>query len=347
MDEAQCPRPTRNTECDDHLLLEQFTMAPSNAAVMNSPRDLLRIPQELRDKILGFVIPALETSMLPEEEDENNREFLDDVKLLGWNGDDRVRYQKLARPGNIQTLFINHQLRSETLALIEHLRLPSPRSYRLDIAIVDETDLWATWLYAPVLSRNVDEVVATLRICGTTTRTRCGFSEGCGGPPLIIWSFFNLLERFLKVGPVGRQAEDKDRVIAIQSLVIDIKTPDVPEELLAPMEVEDSSYFSHRDLMHLRKETGIDYVLNPRKLVSFLTDYPGIDAALGMSNTTAKYGGIFYERIGKIKVTLDGVLVKEYDLAERYVRLSRCSPGLEWECLGDQVTPEKHLLMVF
>lgn len=99
-----------------------------------------------------------------------------------------------------------------------------------------------------------------------------------------------------------------DRLISIGKLTIDIRSPDVPEDLLAPLTQVSHGHTSplrHRDLQDLRKKTGIDYVLNPKKLATFLTTYPGIGAALNMDYHTANYGGIFYERIGVIRVTLD------------------------------------------
>jgi len=205
---------------------------------------------------------------------------------------------------------------------MSHLGLPGERSYQLDIMIVEEDYLWPTWLYVPTLTRRVDEVVATIRICGVAADASwSGFSEGCGGPPLITWAFWNLLQCFLKGGPLARDTEN-DIGVSVKSLFIDVRTPDVPVEMIAPMRtvVEGEEYHEclhgrYRGLMDFRQKSGIPYLMNPKKLVAFLVQQ--MDRLLDMSYHTASYGGILYERIGSIKFTLDGELWTEFDLAER------------------------------
>ncbi|PVH76790.1 hypothetical protein DL98DRAFT_657248 [Cadophora sp. DSE1049] len=290
------------------------------ASIVESPRHLLLIPQELRDKILGFALPVMKTAQTSWDNSDGRRKK-DGSNSSFQSGRCKYEDKDMDQPSDIPTLAVSRQLRDETLKLMEHLGLPGKRSYRLDVMLVEEDYLWPTWLYVPSLTRQVDEVVATIRICGIAgANSRSGFSSGCGGPPLITWAFWNLLQCFLAGGPLARDTKD-DIGVSVKSLVIDIRTPDVPAEMVAPettvIEGEKYRHFLHggyRGLVNFRQKTGIPYVMNPKNLIMFLVHE--MDSLLGMSYHTASYGAILYERIGSIKFTLDGELCKEFDLAE-------------------------------
>lgn len=152
---------------------------------------ILEMPRELRDKILTLVV--LSTIVSPPESpeyttDKQDREQqCDDTSCLSWYNSQGVRYQKDTRMKGIPTLQVNRQLRNETLAVINHLKLPGLRSYKLDVMLVNESELWPTWLYVPTSTTRVEEVHATFRIIGPSKKRRSGFSGGDGGPPLSMY----------------------------------------------------------------------------------------------------------------------------------------------------------------
>ncbi|KAH7342516.1 hypothetical protein BKA65DRAFT_293137 [Rhexocercosporidium sp. MPI-PUGE-AT-0058] len=278
---------------------------------------LLQIPRELRDKILSLVV--LSTMVTPPESPDNpgDREELKDVKCNGWFAGCGVFYQKDTQMKGIPTLAINQQLRSETLSIMTLLKLPGLRSYKLDVMIVEDCDLWPTWLYVPTMTTRVEEVRATFRIHGASPRRYCGFSGGDGGPPVIVWSFYNLLERFLQVGPVSRQEKLHDKCIKIKHLVLDFQTPSVPEEMIAPDVPQNR-------LAILRRRSGINYIKNPSSVLAFVSGFlcylsgcsgPGIVS-------------VAYERVGKITLMLDGVVLHER-IASNCIFPDLDAPGLE------------------
>jgi len=59
-------------------------------------------------------------------------------------------------------LFVNKQLRAETLSAIQRL----PKNYLVDLMLVDEMQLWPTWLSIPCLTTAVDKVQANIRMIG-------------------------------------------------------------------------------------------------------------------------------------------------------------------------------------
>ncbi|KAK0120703.1 hypothetical protein ONS96_010906 [Cadophora gregata f. sp. sojae] len=134
--------------------------------------------------------------------------------------------------------------------------------------VVEEDELWPTWLYIPAVTTRVNELVATIRICGLPGENyRYGFCQADGGPPRIIWAFWNLLTCFLNGGPRAREIKH-DVEASIKSLVIDIRTPDVPIEMIAPIEVKIEGepylgYYSYvyKGLQRLREDTGYPYVM--------------------------------------------------------------------------------------
>ena len=81
-------------------------------------------------------------------------------------------------------LLINRQLHIETLAIQQRQQ----SSYVLDVAVVNELELWPTWTLVPFLTRRVDEVYISFRKVTTTklgwTRKTNQWLGGDGTPPL-------------------------------------------------------------------------------------------------------------------------------------------------------------------
>lgn len=268
---------------------------------------LLTIPRELRDKILFF---AITSCFIPPEKPDHaeNRSALNDTATGRYYHGDNIKYLKTPYTITVPSLLVNQQLRRETLAVIALAgKLPDADSYKLDVMIYKGSQLRPTWLYVPKLTRQVNEVYASFRLHGTGGR---GFQQGSGGPPTIAWTFLALLERFLKVGPAGPQTEQRDMRIGIKTLIIDVCTPDVPEEVIAP----EDRY--ERGLPELRTSTRVNYIVNPRFVAKFLADQ--LKWLVMMVGEWAEYGKMLYEGVGLMKVMHDGEVIQEWNLAERY-----------------------------
>jgi hypothetical protein len=133
---------------------------------------------------------------------KNDRTELHDVKYNGWYGGKDI-YYSLSESRNyvLPVLLVNRQLHAEALATLDVL--PTKHCYTLDIMLVDERELWPTWLSVPALTTRVDKVYAAFRIIGTSKGQRSGFTGGDGGLPMITWCFYSILERFFRAGPKG------------------------------------------------------------------------------------------------------------------------------------------------
>lgn len=309
---------------------------------------LLTIPRELRDAILSHLVhTAIDLPAPTAPYDDSTRTELRDWDTRSWLKGRRVKYiGGGSRLDHIPTLIVNRQLRTETLEIIE--KLPNKHSYIMDMMFIDESSIWATWLSVPLITNRVDEVYVNFRNVGIATKE---FNEeyqhdlnsgtsllrgGCGGPPYLTWCLYDLLERFLRYGPVGPRVTKDDKKVSIQKLIINVKTPDLPPELEAPRRVQGSYWRLHE----MRVVDGKYYHHSADYWAHYVASE--LRTLLGMSDHTGQFGKILYERIGKIEVRLDGKFAveedepysKSIDIAERFDKLEwhgeRRSSGYEW-----------------
>lgn len=286
---------------------------------------LLTLPHEILSEIIDLVVSSTRTPPDKPEDYVGNERF-EDTECIGWFGDQLVARDPNPasyRPMGQGLLLTNRQLRTETLASID--RICPGGSYKLDVMIDNEQRLLPMWTFLPNFSRHVDTVTATMRIFGSAEKRMSMFRGGCGGPPLISWSFYNLLERLLKVGPVGKlpAAFSKlDRVITIRTLEIDALTPrglskDVP--LLG-----DDSDLSEEDDPPRRRP-----VKRPEHLIDFLSYMIG--TLCSMESDAAEYGAMLFERVGTVKLKIDGVEKEEYNLGKQ---LASFPPDGPWRAFS-------------
>jgi hypothetical protein len=183
----------------------------------------------------------------------------------------------------------------------------------MDVIIANEAKLWATWLYAPVLTTRVDQVYATIRTMGYPEQRRPIFRGSDGWPPPFTFALYDLIERGVKVGPVGRRTRRNDKKISIKDIVIDVQSPNVSAAKILPGE-----HCTDQETKQYRNEKGPMSLRDAEYIVSDVLR--NLEAVLGMSYHTASWGALIYERIGKIKVLLDGELRKEMGSCKRIGR---------------------------
>ncbi|RYP42899.1 hypothetical protein DL770_011941 [Monosporascus sp. CRB-9-2] len=253
---------------------------------------------------------------------------------------------------------LNRQLHRETKDALE--RIPGRgRSYSLDLMLAREELLWPTWTLLPAYAQHVDSVDVTVRVVGgmrgalptyhKLNRWHSIFSGADGGPPVAVWLFYSVLERFLKAGPVGRTLDPKlgeyrrsgryyseeeitnlgflDRKITVKHLNIDCVSP-ADETVLADPE-------SSRDWWYMRRLPGLVHashteftdiqkhlrgVMRPEWLATYLIR--NIEYLLGMGYHTAEFEAILFERIGDITIKVDGLILEEFRLGERFSALT-------------------------
>ncbi|KAL1983107.1 hypothetical protein VTN96DRAFT_437 [Rasamsonia emersonii] len=300
---------------------------------------LFDIPKELRDYILELALTtdlALPASLATASQDRVT--FLKDISYDAWDyGPKHIKYDhRNQATTSLPLLLVNRRLSAEAKAVLKRLR---KMAYSIDVMYVDDRELWPTWLCVPALfSTRVDHVVATFRAFSTGeiyVGTKSGLFAGDGAPEQIVWCFYGLMEWFLKCGPVGKQqrrrggegSQEKDGGVIAQVLTLDCVTPPDPSTLPAP-EVTYGDWIRPwaRPYLPVRgSKEPPKGVMRPEWLARFIIGK--INMLLDMSYHTAYYGRIMYERIGVIRVCVDGKLEREMNLAERLAKLRKEGPS--------------------
>ena len=107
-----------------------------------------------------------------------------------------------------------------------------------------------------------------------------------------------------------------DRYITIRTLEIDVVSRE-DRSLLAPADAESySAFWAARD--YHRTDDPVDHMLEkqmrPEWFCRWIKDHIG--RMLWLDWGTRQYGEVFYERIGEIKILLDGELQDEFKVGE-------------------------------
>ncbi|KAK7679628.1 hypothetical protein QCA50_017340 [Cerrena zonata] len=314
---------------------------------------LLNVPPEIRHEIIENVLlspfqtPKDITSALSSRQEP----------LQGW--DYREKLFKTWRDGPLHVRFpqdgssfcyisratplllTNKQINEETRTTVMRLR-GQTRIYELDVLVVHEQQFWPTWSFVPVWTQEIDQVDVTFRIFGNLAqiikenrRLWSAFRIGNGSPPSLTWCFYYLLERFLRLGPdVTRSVLDPtspDRKFSVKTLNVNI-TVGEGEVMLG--EEEQGSWRELQDIHHYGYadddgETPPDFqgsrVMRPEWLANFVIEYLHILTSMGYH--TAKYGAILFERVGTIRVSVEGVLLHEIELGSVLDKLNWSNPG--------------------
>ncbi|KAH8703245.1 hypothetical protein BGW36DRAFT_403685 [Talaromyces proteolyticus] len=257
-------------------------------------------------------------------------------------------------PSNcISLLLTNQQLSAETRTVIDRMK---STTYVLDVSVLNDMDLFPTWLSVPYITKRVSTLYADVRLFGHIISEEVARRQvGDGGNLGFHWSFYALLERFLRYGPVGEKKETSGRPkpqfrnltfddydVTVKLLVLNFKSAE-PELSFPPDTVTYQEWISHHFTHFLtrnRFQTDIDlerYTTRPEWPSTFLVSE--IHSILCMSYHTAFYGKELYERIGTIRILVDGDLKHEFDLASMLASLRFTSPS---ETFG-HVSAEKRI----
>ncbi|MCJ1381184.1 hypothetical protein MMC17_004293 [Xylographa soralifera] len=274
---------------------------------------LTDIPPEVRSQIIELVLCSSRAPPSDPATTSQNRIELHDLKYVSWQyGQENNMYEPDGYITNsLSLLLTNRQLWAETQSALRCL--PTKHSYSLDVMFVNERELWPTWLSVPALWTRLDNVFTTFRICGSKGQGPSELRGGNGGPPQIIWCFYSLMERFLTYGPVGeRKPGSQDRNITINSLTLDIVSS--PENEVTMTELA-PTYMDWYRSRHGHADNDLSSTpMRAEWLADFLHGFiPGL---LRMGYHTAPYGMIMYERIGTLRLCVDGVLKQKYDLCK-------------------------------
>lgn len=141
-----------------------------------------------------------------------------------------------------------------------------------------------------------------------------GFRGGDGAGPAIGWQIYSLLERFIRIGPLGAVPDDMEDAhmhVCVKTINIDVQTP--PNI--------DPSFFRPPNLSMSRRRmrdesTWKNHVLDPAYLANFIASE--IEHLLTSRDPEwFSYGKVLFEHVDYVRVSSDGgTAMKEFDVAQ-------------------------------
>lgn len=299
----------------------------------------LNLPFELRALIIEHVLyTPLSPPVTPLESEAMEYH---DLEYKAWKGGGgKVYYHKQqskdTSADSLSLLLTSRQLSTETRAILGHRR---KIDYILDVSVKNDLHLFLTWLSVPCLTTHVSTLYANVRVFGhiiekRTVRNQLGDGRRLG----FHWSFYAALERFLRYGPVGEQKREgeeeskpfgyswrpniqefEDRGILIDTLILDFSSAE-RELRFPPEDIEYNHWlWRHWGRDRLPRDQGVvpenlsSYTSRPEWLCEYLRGW--LSGLLAMSFHTFSCGMPLYERIGTIRMLVDGEVHCEFDLA--------------------------------
>ncbi|KAI9369219.1 hypothetical protein BJX61DRAFT_520612 [Aspergillus egyptiacus] len=293
---------------------------------------LLDLPLELRNLIITHVLYAHRPA--PAKPTTTNRTNYRDIAYRSWACRAYSEQHDTHSPSNCLALLLTcRQLSIETQALLD---LPSASSeYHLDIAYVNEFNLYPTWICVPRLTTHVPKLHVSVRLLGhMVSPEEARLQGGDGGETRFPWTFYALLERFLAYGPVGEKKGKEiprydwkgpfymDRNVTIGTLILNITSAET--ELPFPPADRDFMWWflAQRVSSRYKNPENVQYKPRPEWIVQHLGTHIG--ALLWMTERVrGELAQIMYERIGAIRILIEGESYREWELPETLAEIRR------------------------
>ncbi|KAJ5916938.1 hypothetical protein N7504_000953 [Penicillium tannophilum] len=302
----------------------------------------LELPIELRTLIIGHVLHSQASPPVTPPLHSDAVKF-NDLKYRAWGDSSSAYYTQQSTASilnSLPLLLTNRQLAIETRSILESRKV----DYILDISVQDEVALFLTWLSVPCLTTRISTLHANVRLFGPIISQRAVQCQlGDGGRLGFHWTFYAALERFLRYGPVGEKKysgkgedessysrqdveEFKDRGIKVDTLVLDFRSAEL-ELSFPPDDVTYQTWwFRHigrdRFVRGEGSETLSCYTPRPEWLCQYLQGW--ISSLL---NYELSYGQPLYDRIGTIRMLVDGQPHREFNIADMASRRRSTDSG--------------------
>ncbi|GFF49954.1 hypothetical protein IFM58399_08685 [Aspergillus lentulus] len=288
----------------------------SSPAASRKPT-ILTLPQELRDIIIEYSFlerdpVSIELPNYPTPSPPREKRF--EGTKYASHGQRLLHYP---------LLLVNHQFRSEGWEVLNKL---AASRYEADIVFFQRQRLilFMPTQKFPTRFKHARAKFYVLKDDGTRPIESWYFKyrSVSGGALRDCWDLYRVLQRFLQCGPPNATHAPADAHILIETLELDVRTrTGIPENLLGPPNIttEDRRFVIPRTqrprsteigrLLDLIKETGVDYKMHPDYLVCVLHEL--LQLLLFYHD-----GRMIYERVGVLRLLLDGGRVHEWNLDE-------------------------------
>lgn len=264
------------------------------------------------------------------------------MNYLAWRRNIYHEQRTSHPPSNsVSLLLTSRQISTETQTVLGRLKIKS--DYALDISVLNDIELYPTWVYIPHTTNRVSTLKVDVRLFGHIISEDDASSQGGdGGIVGLHWEFYALLERFLRYGPVGakkgksppkedcRNPTYNDYDVSVETLILDFQSAEstlsFPPEGVLDHEMwtarHENSPWQHRHGIPGCQPS--DYTSRPEWFAKYLSRW--IHEILDLDYHTALYGMKLYERIGKFRIQVNGELKEEIRLADKLASLRFTDP---------------------
>ncbi|MCJ1394200.1 hypothetical protein MMC18_007078 [Xylographa bjoerkii] len=209
-------------------------------------------------------------------------------------------------------LLVNHQVHDETKVMIRQLKKDGELRYKLDCMLVDEQQIYPTWLSIPAFSTRVSKVEVDFRSTGVSNYCESRWSPmwilDARDQSWIVYNMYHLLHKFLEKGPYFLAARGGEDMMRIDELIINVITPSpIPAEGFRSPDVSNPGEAFRLSLLH--PEAGLEKMIDGTNFLLYRTDERP-------SWSVASYAVVVFERVRLIKILLDGNLRKVWNIRE-------------------------------
>ncbi|KAJ6183942.1 hypothetical protein N7519_005243 [Penicillium mononematosum] len=297
---------------------------------------LIDLPLEIRVMVFKEVINGHRTP--PISPSKSNMVEITDTECTASNGHPKFNHEKHDRhsPSNsLPLLLTSRQVSVDTQSILNRMK---KIIYVLDFSILNEQDMFSTWISVPHLTTRLSTLYIDLRLfghiltCNDVKQARERGGRG-GGYNTINWLFPAFLDRFLLHGPVGEKKGGsvnsyEDRVITVENLIFDFHSAETKLPF-PPLDIEYQHWLDNgpTDPLYIRMSEmseDLKYKARPHWPLRSWTEW--LRDITNMGYITEKHAGLIYERIGTISMLLNGRRMTTVDIADRLAKVLIQSP---------------------
>ncbi|KAF2707197.1 hypothetical protein K504DRAFT_504373 [Pleomassaria siparia CBS 279.74] len=295
--------------------------------------NLLDLPRELRDEILGLVLCS-HPEAYPTCDGVSQKRH-DSNPIFHASSLDIPESQSIKQLGSVKylpvssALFLtNRQMHEETKYAL--LRLPAGGlEYELDIEVRQDEAFHLEWMSIPRLARRVDRLRINMRTTGLlppTANAQVSARTDSRVGAVLVWLCFDLLESLVITNLCHQSKDGEDvPVVTLKHLEINFVTPEECH-LATPL---DTSAAHHQYVAHAVQRSSGDSELRILRANWLYTQVHNNVA--GSFNDWSRYWEgfkwqtIILERVGNIWLKMDGVLKSKADLSQTLARMSKAN----------------------
>jgi len=291
---------------------------------------LLELPEELQDQIIEYVL--LGEHFVPPNVASAKQHHGAGPRYCATR---RIVLSGLVPPeANATSLLLTcRQLNQQTITSIARL-FPEGVSYRLDVMIVDEHQLWPTWTSVPASTQHIRNLTVSFRILGASEYS--GFTGDCGGLPGMMYAFYSLCEDILRYSVVVQDAayangsSEQWGRFSFKTIQMEFALGEPEHAIYEPLKGVFASTsmgpFGRLPRLPLRQPRRQNTMqgdavgpLHPKWLAGFTSYW--LSLALNSVRRTTAHGANMHEQVGNFMVKVDDEVIGEHNPGSKLASL--------------------------